>query len=165
MTKIQLDCNDMRVKQKRKSLNRRRFLCANLAASDFLLAGPSEGSELVVEVTYAGSGTVDASHKVYVVLWDSPELPREGSHVSPLQIKSVSVKSSAVRFKGIKSNSVYVSAVYDPTGQWDAKSAPPSGAALGLYGKKRHTPDPIQVSAQKTTTISLTFPNPSKASI
>ncbi len=161
---MQFDENEMTMRQKSRLLNRRGFLLATLA-SGLVLGGQSEGSDLIVDVKYTGSGTVDASHKVYVVLWDSHDVPRDGSHVLPLAIKPVSEKSGSVRFSGIKSNPVYLSAVYDPTGQWDAKSAPPQGASLGLYAKKKHTPEPIQLSAGKAVTISLTFPDAPKATI
>src|SRR4051794_22291114 len=100
---------------------------------------------------------VNPSHKVYVVLWDTPEFIQEKSQIQPMEMKTVSAKSDTVRFNDVKSNPVYVGAVYDPTGTWNAKSPPLPASSLGLYAKQRHTPEPIQLSHGKTVTISLTF--------
>ena len=66
-------------------------------------------------------------------------------------------KSGTVTFEDVKKAPAYVSAVYDPTGQWDAQSAPPEGSSLGLYSKSPGTPEPIELQPGKTTTIDLTF--------
>ncbi len=156
---MQFEWNEIRAKQKRVVMNRRRLLLATLA-SGLALGGQSENSDLTVEVNYAGSGTVDSSHKVYVALWDSPDFTRDGSQLQPIKGDSISTRSGTVHFNGVRSNPVYVSAVYDPTGQWNGKSALPPEAARGAYGKKRHTPEPIQLSPGKTVTISFSFPRP-----
>jgi hypothetical protein len=50
-----------------------------------------------------------------------------------------------------------VSAVYDPSGQWDAQSQPPEGSSLGLYSKTPGTPEPIDLKPGKTVSIELAF--------
>ena len=143
-------------------MNRRKFVLAALA-SGLVSSGQPQNSDLVVQVSYTGPGTVDSSHKVYVVLWDTPQFVDEKSQARPMKIKSVSAKSDTVRFNDVRSNPVYVSAVYDPTRTWDAKSSPLPRSSLGLYAKKRHTAEPIQLSPGKTITISLTFGDLSKS--
>jgi hypothetical protein len=141
-------------------MDRRNFLLAGTAAFVFALAAgaQTENSKLIVQVSYTGSGTVDESHKVYVALWDTPDFMKDsGSGIMPIDIKAVTSKSAAAQFDDVKKNPVYVSMVYDPTGKWEATSAPPAGSSLGLYAKEPGTPAPIQLQPGKTTNISATF--------
>jgi hypothetical protein len=112
---------------------------------------------LEVQVSYTGSGTVDESHKVYVVLWDNPNFVTEEAGAPPIDLKGVSSKSASVQFDDVQTNPVYVSMVYDPSGKWDAASPPPSGSSLGFYAKEPGKPAPVKLDAGKTTKIAATF--------
>ncbi|HEV2688154.1 MAG TPA: hypothetical protein VGV35_06360, partial [Bryobacteraceae bacterium] len=104
-----------------------------------LIASAQQGSTLQVQLHYTGSGTVDATHKIFVALWDSPE-----DHAAPpIEVKSSTSKNGVVTFSDVKKVPVYVSAAYDPSGQWDASSPPPTGSSLGVYSKTPPKPDPI----------------------
>jgi hypothetical protein len=138
-------------------MTRRTFVLSGAALVSALAAQAQTGSsKLIVQVSYTGSGKVDESHKVYVVLWDDPDFVK-GSAAMPIAAKSVTSKSAAAEFDNVEKNPVYVSMVYDPTGKWDAMSPPPTGSSLGLYGKEPGTPAPIQLQPGKTTTITATF--------
>jgi hypothetical protein len=142
----------------------RRLFAISTAALMALLATPLNAPSqethasytLQVRVNYTGSGTVDEQHKIYIVLWDSPDFTK-GENMMPAAIQSTSMKHGTVTFDAIAKSPTYVSSVYDPTGQWDAQSAPPEGSSLGLYSKTPGTPEPIQLQQGKTTTIDLTF--------
>jgi hypothetical protein len=123
---------------------------ALLAATALMVA--QSGRTIQVDVTYTGSGTVDAGHKIYVALWPSADIDTG----PPVDIQSLASKSGTVTFKNVQTVPAYISTAYDPTGKWDAQSAPPSGSSLGMYGKPPK-PDPINVAPGKTTTITLTF--------
>ena len=143
-------------------MKRRTFVLSGAALVSAVAAHAQAGiSKLIVQVSYAGSGKVDESHKVYVVLWDNPDFVK-GSSEPPISIKSVTSKSAAAEFDDVPKNPVYVSMVYDPTGQWDAMSAPPAGSSLGLYAKEPGTPEPVQLQPGKTTTITSKFDDSSK---
>lgn len=135
-------------------MKRRNFLLTALAST---LAAQTDGPKLVVQVTYTGSGTVDESHKVFVVLWDTPDFVKEGSDKMPTGIESMASKTGTVQFNDIKKSPAYVSMVYDPAGKWDAASPPPTGASLGLYAKEQGTPAPIELQPGKTGKIEATF--------
>ena len=108
-------------------------------------------------MSYTGSGPVDESHKVYVVLWDNPNFVTEEAGAPPIDLKGVSSKSASVQFDDVQTNPVYVSMVYDPSGKWDAASPPPSGSSLGFYAKEPGKPAPVKLDAGKTTKIAATF--------
>lgn len=113
-------------------------------------------SKLAVHVHYSGAGTVDQRHKIYVVVWDSPDFVKGGGMV-PVASLSTSSKDGVVIFRDVKKAPAYASAAYDPNGQWDAQSPPPEGSSLGLYSKTPGTPAPIDLKPGQTTSIELPF--------
>jgi hypothetical protein len=140
------------------AMDRRNFLLSGTAFASALTARAQTGrSRLEVQVSYTGSGTVDQSRKVYVVLWDNPNFIKEEAGTPPIDIKGVSSKSAAVQFDDVQKSPVYVSMVYDPSGKWDAASHPPAGSSLGLYAKEPGTPAPVPLEPGKTTKISAAF--------
>ena len=128
---------------------------ALLLATAFAVA--QSGRTIQVDIIYAGSGTVDATHKIYVALWDSANF--DGP---PADIQSLDSKTGTVTFKNVQAAPAYVSTAYDPTGKWDAQSSPPSGSSLGMYGSKPPTPEPINVEPGKTAKVKLTFDDSNK---
>ena len=114
-----------------------RVLAAFLLAT--VLAVAEAGRTIQVDIAYTGSGTVDASHKIYVALWDSADF--DGG--PPVDIQALDSKTGTVTFTNVQKSPAYVSAAYDPTGKWETQSPPPSGSSLGMYGNKPPSPDPI----------------------
>lgn len=105
-----------------------------------------------VDVTYTGSGTVDASHKIYVALWDTADF----NSGPPAQTKSIDTKKGTVTFT-IGDSAVYASVAYDPTGKWDAQSPPPSGTSLGMYTVDPPHPAPFHAAPGKTVKVKIAF--------
>ena len=141
-------------------MKRRTFVLSG-AALVSTLAAQTGTSKLIVQVSYSGSGKVDESHKVYVVLWGDAEFTK-GASSMPIFLKGVASKSGSAEFDGIDKNPVFVSMVYDPTGKWDAMSPPPAGSSLGLYSKEPGTPAPIELQPGKATTVKATFDDSQK---
>jgi len=119
-------------------------------AAAFAIA--QSGRTVQVEINYTGSGTVDANHKLYVALWDSPDF-----NGNPTDVKALESKHGTVTFTGIQKSPVFVSTAYDPNGKWDAQSPPPSGSSIGMYSTKPPTPEPIAVEPGKTAKVKLAF--------
>ena len=136
----------------------RKCLCTTLGLF-FLLAASGDAQTsadkrtIQVEINYTGSGTVNASHKIYVALWDSADF----SGGPPAAVESLDSKKGTVTFSNVQKVPAYVSAAYDPTGAWDAQSPPPSGSSLGMYTKNPPDPEPIDVALGKTVKVSVTF--------
>ena len=137
-------------------MNKRLWITMGLFA---LLAAPgvaqttTDSRTIQVEINYTGAGAVNASHKIYVALWNSADL----SGGPPADVKSLDSKKGAVTFSGVQTVPAYVSTAYDPTGTWDAQTPPPSGTSLGMFAKNPLTPLPIDVAPGKTVKVSITF--------
>lgn len=138
--------------------------CSLLVFGLALLSAPARGQEpktagatLEVKVNYTGTGTVDGKHKIYVVLWDTPEFINGGGTM-PVQVVPVVAKDGTAVFTGVAKSPAYISVAFDPTGQWDAQSGPPpTGSSLGLYSKTAGKPEPINAESGKKTGIEVTF--------
>ena len=72
-------------------------------------------------------------------------------------MKFVTSKSAVAEFTDLDKSPVYVGTIYDPTGKWDAQSAPPSGTSVGLYSTEPGVPAPVTLEDGKTTKISTTL--------
>ncbi len=110
-------------------MHRRKFLLsatlfAQLAKSQPLTPAPD--STLDVRISYAGAGVVDPSHKLYVMLWDTPDFAKDDSRLKPLDSKAITAKSGTVQFTKIKKNPVYISMAYDPSGAYTGQVPVPA---------------------------------------
>ena len=138
-------------------------LCAAFVISLAALTSPpakgqeSKGATLEVKVNYTGTGTVDEKHKIYVVLWDTPEFINGGGTM-PIQLVPVTSKNGTAVFTGVSKSPAYISAAFDPNGQWDGQSGPPpTGSSLGIYSKTAGKPEPIAAEPGKKAGVEMTF--------
>ena len=122
------------------------------------LASAQDGGTLRVQVRYRGSGAVDSAHKIFVALWESDDF----NSAPPSEVKSLASKDGTVTFADVKKTPVFVSAAFDPSGQWDAASPPPSGSSLGMYSKKPPKPEPIPIKPGASAKVTLTFDDSTK---
>jgi hypothetical protein len=120
----------------------------------FALAQASADKRTIqVDIDYTGTGIVNASHKIYVALWDSSDM----SGGPPVAVLSLNSKKGTVAFSDVRRVPAFVSAAHDPTGNWDAQSPPPSGSSLGIYSKNPPNPQAIDVAPGKTVKVTITF--------
>jgi hypothetical protein len=124
-------------------------LCAVCA----LAQASADKRTIQVDIDYTGSGIVNASHMIFVALWDSSDM----SGGPPVAVLSLNSKKGTVTFSDVQRVPAFVSAAYDPTGNWDAQSPPPSGTSLGMYSKNPPNPQPIDVAPGKTVKVTITF--------
>lgn len=115
---------------------------------------------LKVKMAYTGSGTVDEKHKIMVFLFDSPDFQQGG--VMPIDMRAAKAKDETVTFSGFTASPVFVVCVYDPTGEYEGMSAPPSGSSMGMYSKTPGQPEPVKVEPGKTVEIELAFDDTAK---
>ncbi|HZU25463.1 MAG TPA: hypothetical protein VFA04_08065 [Bryobacteraceae bacterium] len=133
---------------------------AAAVAQDKTPAKAPEPRTLKVKLNYTGTGTVDDKHHIIVFLFDSPDFMKgEGM---PISEQSAAAKDGTVTFSDVDKSPVYVSTVFDPSGQYDGMSQPPSGASLGVYSKTPGEASPVNIEPGKTAEIEIAFDDSSK---
>jgi hypothetical protein len=135
-------------------MHRRTFLVAGVTFASTLLA-QTDSAKLDVDVSYTGSGTVDDSHQIYVLVWDTPDFAK--GEVPPVGTQTIASKSATAHFDNLQKGAVYLTMVFDSTGTWDAASPPPSGSPVGMYSTEAGQPAPVTLDSGKTTKISAKF--------
>ncbi len=140
---------------------RRLFVICGALLLGALMASAQPGLTLQVQLHYTGSGTVDETHKIFVALWDSASFT-DGDGGPPVAVQSTTSKNGTVTFSDVQKVPAYISAAYDPTGNWDAQSAPPSGSSLGMYSKTPPKPEPINIEPGKTAKVTISFDDSNK---
>ena len=130
-------------------------LAAATAAQDKPAEKPSDARVLKVKLNYNGAGKVDASHRIFVFLFDSPVF---SENAVPVAMMTAESKDAAVVFSAVPTSPVYALAAFDPKGSYDGQSGPPpSGSSIGIYVKNASTPEPINIEPGRTVEIELTF--------
>ncbi|HTU02283.1 MAG TPA: hypothetical protein VMG58_10725 [Candidatus Sulfotelmatobacter sp.] len=111
---------------------------------------------LKVKLGYTGSGKVDANHKIFVFLFDSPDFVQGG--VMPIASQSASAKDATLEFPGLEKSPIFVVAAFDPSGGYDGQSGPPpSGSSMGMYSTTPGQPEGVKIEPGKTVQIDLPF--------
>jgi hypothetical protein len=111
---------------------------------------------LKVKLNYSGPGTVDEKHRIFVFLFDTPDFIRR-EDVMPIGNDSGTAKDATLTFPDVGASPVYLIAIYDPTGNYEGMSKPPTGCHLGIYGKAPGEPGAIVIEAGKTAQIEAAF--------
>jgi hypothetical protein len=90
-----------------------------------------EAGRLKVTVDYKGTGTVDASHEIFVWLFDTPNITAD---TPPIAFDVLTANGESLNFSGLPKQ-VYLAAAFDEKGDYDGTSGPPPpGTPITIYG-------------------------------
>lgn len=103
-----------------------------LAGAGRAQESPGEAGRLKVKVEYTGQlGSVDKEHKIWVWLFDTPNITPEAT---PIAVAALSENKASYQFLSLP-KVVYVAAAFDNRGGYDGNTAPPpSGTPLTIFG-------------------------------
>lgn len=107
-------------------------LLAGLAPAAPLHASPvAPAGAGVVKVTihYTGKGTVDPSHKLWVWIFDNPNI---GPGAMPIDQASIDKNDTEVVFEGVAAGTVWIAAAFDEHGVMMGDGPPPTGSPIGV---------------------------------
>jgi hypothetical protein len=90
-----------------------------------------------VTVSYAGKGKVDASHKIWVWLFDNPNI---GAGSVPIDQMSLDKNDAEAVFEGVAPTQVYVAVAFDEQGVMTGDGPPPTGTPIGILGGQNGPP-------------------------
>ena len=82
-----------------------------------------------VTVTYKGKASVDASHKLWVYLFDSPNI---GAGSMPIGQVALDKNGADAVFDDIAGDAVYVAVAFDEQGAMTGDGPPPTGSPIGI---------------------------------
>ena len=109
----------------------------------------AQADELSVTVNYAGKGTVDANHRIWIWLFTSPDI---GPGSLPIAEASLAENGGTATFKPLGAAQVWIAVTYDERGGFMGSEPPPPGVPVGMYGDTPGVPAPARAgSAVKVT--------------
>lgn len=105
--------------------------CAALFAPTTAASRATGAAEnLKVTVKYTGKGEVDTSHKVWVWLFDTPDI---GPGAIPIAEQSLDKNDATAAFSDVTAKTVWIAVAYDEKGGFTGSAPPPSGSPVALY--------------------------------
>ena len=111
-------------------------------------------SSVNVTVKYAGKGTVDPSHRLWVWLFDTPQI-NAGS--IPIAEMSIEKNGGTATFANVAAKEVYIAIAYDEGGGFQGQAPPPPGSPVTFYGVKAPTDPPAAVTPGAKAKVSVTL--------
>jgi hypothetical protein len=117
------------------------------AADAGVAAGPVK-----VTVTYKGKGQVDASHKIWVWLFDSPNI---GAGSMPIDQAAVDKNGAEAVFANVAPGQVFIAVAFDESGTMAGDGPPPTGTPISLLMGKDGAPAAV-IPGEKGV-VSITF--------
>jgi hypothetical protein len=132
-------------------------LLANVAPSGASLhaaplAARTTAGAVKVTIHYKGKGKVDASHKLWVWLFDSPNI---GPGAMPIDQVALDKNDIDAVFDAVAPEKVWIAVAFDESGAMMGDAPPPTGSPIGILSGKDGAPMAV-VSGAKDAVV-LTF--------
>lgn len=131
-------------------------LLASLAPGAALNAAPLAthvaAGTVKVTIHYTGKGKVDASHQLWVWLFDTPNI---GPGAMPIAQVSLGNNDLDAVFDAVAPEKVWVAVAFDESGGMTGDAPPPTGTPIGILLGKDFAPMAV-VSGSKAAAL-LTF--------
>ena len=125
------------------------LLTAALSPAGRLHAAPvvdaATAGTVKVTVNYKGKGTVDATHKLWVYLFDTPEI---GAGSMPIGQVALDKNGADALFENIAGEKVYVAVAFDEQGAMMGDGPPPTGSPIGILSGANGAPAPLTPGVQ-----------------
>ncbi|MBY0497755.1 MAG: hypothetical protein K2Y23_26400 [Cyanobacteria bacterium] len=105
-----------------------------------------------VTVTYKGKGTVDSSHKLWVWLFDTPNI---GPGAMPIDQLSLDKNGADAVFENVAGDKVYIAVAFDESGSMMGDAPPPAGSPIAILMGKDGAPSPVTPGAKTATVLNF----------
>lgn len=100
----------------------------------------ASAATLKVTVHYTGKGKVDAAHKLWVWVFDTPNI---GPGSMPVDQISLDKNDADASFEGLAEGKYYLAAAFDETGSMMGDAPPPTGTPIGILGMASGAPTAV----------------------
>lgn len=98
-----------------------------------------------VTVTYKGKGKVDTAHKLWVWIFDSPNI---GAGSMPIDQISLDKNGADAVFENVAGETVYIAAAFDESGSMQGDAPPPTGSPIGILSGANGAPAGVTPGAK-----------------
>jgi hypothetical protein len=134
-------------------------LAVGVAASPFPsliepAAAQTPAGALKVTIRYTGPGQVDAGHRVFVWLFDSPLFLSGDPSAMPVAVQTLARNGGDVIFPSVAAERVWVTVVFDQAGGYIGNGPPPSGSPATTYTEDG---EPAPVTPGGSAAVAITF--------
>ena len=113
---------------------------------------PTLAGDVNVTVNYTGKGEVDTSHRLWVWLFDTPEI---GPGAIPVAELSLTKNGDIAAFKAVSAAQVWIAVAYDEKGGFAGSAPPPMGSPVALYGAETGAPAPVTPGEKASVTVTF----------
>ena len=120
-----------------------------------LIAAPltaTAAGAVKVTVHYKGKGPVDASHKLWVWVFDSPNI---GPGSMPIGQVALDKNDLDAVFEGVAADTVWIAVAYDESGAMMGDAPPPSGTPIGILSGKDGAPVAVTPGAKDAAVLTF----------
>lgn len=124
------------------------FLFAALAATTVV----AQTHTLNLKLNYEGSGAVNADHRLWVFVFDTPNFNQPGA--MPIGVANTDSNGGVVTISGLTAPEVYVAAMYDEKGDYLAMGPPSTGTPVGVLAD---ADGPTPIALDGDTEAEITF--------
>jgi hypothetical protein len=128
---------------------------ATLSGNTLNQSAAAEGVKVTVK--YTGKGDVDATHRLWVWLFDTPDI---SAGAIPVAEVSLEKNGETATFAHVAPKSVWIAVAYDVKGGFSGSAPPPSGSPVMLYGAE--TGSPTSVTPGEKADVSISFDDTQK---
>jgi hypothetical protein len=95
---------------------------------------------VTVTVKYTGQGDVDDSHRIWIWLFDTPEI---GPGSMPIREAFVAKNGGSTTIEGLGEGTVWIAVAYDQRGGSTGNAPPAPGSPVGLHASADGRPLPV----------------------
>jgi len=135
----------------------RRAVALHLTAALFVtsslapLAAADRGA-LTVTVHYKGAGTVDANHRIWIWVFDTPDI---GPNAMPVREESLAANGGSIAIEGLGEDRVWLAVGYDERGGSAGNAPPAPGSPIGIHGMGANGPTPVTTADAPTVVVTF----------
>jgi hypothetical protein len=123
-------------------------LSAGLVASGSM----SAAADLKVTIKYTGKGTVDASHRIWVWVFDTPNITAGSIPIAELSLEK---NGGEAAFSALSADKVWIAVAYDVAGGFTGSAPPPSGAPVAIQADAKGVPTVVATGDKARVTVSF----------
>jgi len=105
-----------------------------------------------VTVNYKGKAKVDATHKLWVWIFDTPNI---GPSSQPLDQIALDKNGAVAEFANVVQGQVYIAVAFDEQGVMTGNEPPPPGSPIAIHSGANGAPAPITPGDKGLVTITF----------